>query len=736
MKVLLLLAAFLLNNGWTFHLGDASSPERDFGHGTAYFTYLAKAGSASHSHGPEMPEFDDSDWQRVNLPHDWAVDLPFSPQASHSHGYKCIGWKYPGNSVGWYRRHLEIPAEDEGKQIWVEFEGVYRASQVFCNGFWLGGEESGYTSAVYNLAPYLNYGGDNVIAVRCDATLEEGWYYEGAGIYRNVRLHKAGPVAIKPYSLNVAGGKPVYELMTADSSVDPEKVSSEVRILDADGSEIPLGSATHPWSTDDPYLYTCEISLYYDGALSERTAVRFGVRNAEFDPEKGFILNGKPLKIKGCNLHLDHAGVGTGVPDGLWRYRLEQLKKYGFNAIRCSHNPASPAMLDLCDELGLLVIEENRQFGTEVNQLRNMICRDRNHPCIVLWSIGNEEWALENSPKGERIAHMLCEEARALDPTRLCTYGNSGGRELVKGADVFGYNYIVQNPIVEYHDRFPSHPVVGTEETSGAGTRGKYETVPSEGWMVPLNRRDTTGRRNVIEHGWKFYRDRSWAAGLFYWTGQDYRGEPNPMVWPATGSQFGILDYCCFPKDEAFYLKAAWTPEPMVHICGPYEGEVWVYSNCGEVTLYADGRALGRKNMPADGHLSWKVPAGVKKVSARGYVRGKRVADDIWPAVARGTSVELSKESLLPDGQDVVVIDICSEEETLAVSASNAQILGWGNGNPGFREVERPASGCEEGPISVKPFSGRAQLIVRSVEGSAGTATVHIGSSELIIPIL
>ena len=200
MKVLLLLAAFLLNNGWTFHLGDASSPERDFGHGTAYFTYLAKAGSASHSHGPEMPKFDDSDWQRVNLPHDWAVDLPFSPQASHSHGYKCIGWKYPGNSVGWYRRHLEIPAEDEGKQIWVEFEGVYRASQVFCNGFWLGGEESGYTSAVYNLSPYLNYGGDNVIAVRCDATLEEGWYYEGAGIYRNVRLHKAGPVAIKPYS--------------------------------------------------------------------------------------------------------------------------------------------------------------------------------------------------------------------------------------------------------------------------------------------------------------------------------------------------------------------------------------------------------------------------------------------------------------------------------------------------------------------------------------------------------
>ena len=189
----------VINNDWTFAMGNAASKELDYTHGTEYFTYISKAQSSNHSHAPIMPEFDDSSWQKVSLPHDWAVDLPYSPEASHSHGYKCIGWKYPENSVGWYRKHIEIPAEDKGKQFFIEFEGIYRDSEVFCNGFYLGGERSGYASSVYTLTPYLNYGGDNVIAVRCDASLEEGWYYEGAGIYRNVRLYKSGPVSMKHY---------------------------------------------------------------------------------------------------------------------------------------------------------------------------------------------------------------------------------------------------------------------------------------------------------------------------------------------------------------------------------------------------------------------------------------------------------------------------------------------------------------------------------------------------------
>ena len=726
--ILLLLTSLLLNNHWLFSLGDASSMEKDFTHGTEYFTWLSKAATTGHSRSPIMPAFDDSAWQSVSLPHDWVVDLPYSGQASHSHGYKCIGWKYPAQSVGWYRKHLAIPEEDRGKQVWIEFEGIFRDSEVYCNGFYLGHEKSGYVSQVYDLSPYLEYGGDNVITVRCNASLEEGWFYEGAGIYRNVRLHKAGLVAMKPWSLVIEDGRPRFETVLASEDLDPARVTSQVRILDAEGREV--ATPTRRWSLKDPYLYTMEIRLFYEGELSASYTRRFGLREAVFDPQEGFFLNGEPCKLKGCNLHLDHAGVGVAVPDELWRYRLLQLKSYGFNAIRCSHNPASPAMLDLCDELGLLVIDENRPLGVneeQLGQLRHMIARDRNHPCVILWSIGNEEWQVENNEKGLRIAERMTEEVHRLDPSRPSTYGNAGGRDLVRGVDVFGYNYIIQNPIDEYHAKYPDHPVVGTEETTGSGTRGRYETVPEEGWMKPLNRIDTAGRRNVIEHSWTFYKERPWTAGLFYWTGQDYRGEPNPMVWPATGSQFGILDYCCFPKDEAYYLRAAWTDAPLVHICGPCDGEVWVYSNCSNVVLYADGRRLGRKEMPEDGHLVWKA-GNAQRFSAKGLRDGKTVATDQWPEPLSGTSVSPSKSFLRADGQDIVVLDIRSGEEMLEVCVENACFLGWGNGNPGFKEKERPLDGNK---LSIRPFAGRAQVLVRSIEGSCGQACIRIGDQSV-----
>ena len=723
----------LLNNGWTFALGDASSMKEDFTHGTEYFTYLTKAGTAGHSRSPIMPDFDDSGWEKVSLPHDWAVDLPFSKDASHSHGYKCVGWNYPENSVGWYRRHLRIPSEDYGRQIRIEFEGIFRDSEVFCNGFYLGHERSGYATRSYDLTPYLNYGGDNVIAVRCDASTEEGWYYEGAGIYRNVWLHKAGPVAVKPYSLDLTGNVPRFGIVMASDTLDMSKVKSETVFLDAEGNEV--GVPDHLWSLEDPYLYTVRIRLYYDGVLSDEQRCRFGVRAIEFSPTDGFLLNGKQVKLKGCDLHLDHAGVGVGVPDELWRYRLTQLKKYGFNAIRSAHNPASPAMLDLCDELGILVIDENRQLGVneeQLTQVRRMIERDRNHPCVILWSIGNEEWSVEGSEAGTRIARRMSEYVRSVDPTRPTCYGSSGGRELVKGVDVFGYNYIVQNPVDEYREMFPDNCAVGTEETSGAGTRGKYVTVPEEGWMTPLNRVDTLGRINVIEHGWKFYKARPWTGGLFYWTGQDYRGEANPLVWPATGSQFGILDYCCFPKDEAFYVKAAWTDDPAVHICGPCKGEVWVYSNCDQIRLFADGKNLGKKDMPRDGHLVWNVADAVR-FSAIGYRNGKKVAADEYPYIASETILTLSKNRLKADGQDVVVIDIDTRAESLDVSVAGAEFLGWGNGNPGFKETERPRNGSS---MTIKPFSGKAQVIIRSIEGSTEPVTVRIGDKTAEIEIV
>lgn len=592
----------LLNNGWVFSLGDASSMKKDFTHGTEYFTYFSKAGTAGQSKSPIMQNFDDSGWREVNLPHDWVVDLPYNKDASHSHGYKCVGWNYPENSVGWYRKHLAIPAEDYGKQVSIEFEGIFRDSEVFCNGFYLGHERSGYVSRVYDLSPYLTYGGDNVITVRCDASTEEGWYYEGAGIYRNVWLRKAGPVAVRPYSLDMTGGFPKFETVMASDTLDRTKVMTEITLFDTEGNKVktydhlitfeykngfavtaPDNAPDHLWSLEDPYLYTIEIRLYYDGILSDEQKCRFGVRRIEFSPTEGFLLNGKQVKLKGCDLHLDHAGVGVGVPDELWRYRLTQLKKYGFNAIRSSHNPASPAMLDLCDEMGFLVIDENRQLGVneeQFTQLRRMIERDRNHPSVILWSIGNEEWSVE-----------------------------------------------------------------------------------------------------------------------------------------------GI---------EAFYLKAAWQDEPTVHICGPYKGEVWVYSNCDEVRLSADGRNLGKKNMPKDGHLAWKV-GDAKRFTATGYIKGKKVTTDEYPAVASGTTLTLSKEWLKADGQDVIVIDIDTPAETLDVEVTGATFLGWGNGNPGFKETERPTAG---NTMTIKPFRGKAQIIVRSVENSNAPVTVRVGDKSVSIKVV
>lgn len=774
----------VINNDWTFAMGNAASKELDYTHGTEYFTYICKVQSSNHSHAPIMPEFDDSSWQKVSLPHDWAVDLPYSPEASHSHGYKCIGWKYPENSVGWYRKHIEIPAEDKGKQFFIEFEGIYRDSEVFCNGFYLGGERSGYASSVYTLTPYLNYGGDNVIAVRCDASLEEGWYYEGAGIYRNVRLYKSGPVSMKHYSLKISQKKAVgaiwtvsdgtadvyvdescidFDYVLADAAVNRDKVTREIEIRDAEGRRVER--AERRWSIDSPYLYTLTVRLFYDGELSDVVTRRFGVRTLEFSPEMGLLLNGVAVKLRGANMHLDHAGVGVAVPDELWRYRISRLQEYGFNAVRTSHNCASVSMLDLCDEMGVLVIDENRQFGVnqeQLRQLRNMIDRDRNHPSVILWSVGNEEWAVEHGEKGVEIARRMSEAVHGMDRTRPSTYGNAGGPDLVKGVDVFGYNYIVQNPVDEYHRLYPEKCVVGTEETSGAGTRGVYRTVPDKGWMVPLNRIDTLGRVNVIEYGWKFYKARPWGLGLFYWTGFDYRGEPNPMKWPATGSQFGIFDYCGFPKDEAFYLKAAWKDEPSVHICGPYGGEVWVYSNCDEVRLYESGKSLGRRKMPQDGHLVWKVSSagraavssgpgtsvssvswssadnsvaggtarpvrgsvssvsGTSAVTYRavGYRSGRKVCEDVFPAVYDKTRLVPSKTTLKSDGQDVVVIDIYSPETELEVKVGNAVFLGWGNGDPGFKDVERPVGNT----MTIRPFNGCAQVIVRSLASSNSDA--------------
>ena len=731
----------LLNNDWTFHLGDASSMQKDFTHGTEYFTYRAKA--VGQNAGPAAVAFNDSIWAHVNLPHDWVVDLPYSGKASHSHGYKQVGWKYPQNSVGWYRKHFTVGKQDEGKAISIRFGGIFRNAQVFCNGFYLGTEPSGYASQEYNISEYLNYGGDNIITVRCDASTEEGWYYEGAGIYRDVWLVKKDA----RHHINDV----FYTWRNGVLHIKVEATSDyQNTLLDPQGNIVAQGKETltitqpHLWSISDPYLYTLKTSTT---GGEDAVFTKVGLRTITFDAKEGVRLNGESIKFKGADMHLDHAGVGVAVSKELWIYRINKLREIGMNAIRWSHNPASDVMLDICDSLGVLCIDENRLMGTNQEHFdlfKRMIVDHRNHPSVVLWSIGNEEWWIESGDKGEKIARTMIDYARTIDDSRLYTYGNSGGFGIVKQVDIHGYNYIIQNDVDNRHQTYPDWVVIGTEETSACGTRNVYATDSLKGWMESINvagEERSNGEKNVIERGWKFYRDHPWAGGLFYWTGFDYRGEPNPMVWPATGSQKGILDYCGFPKDEAYYLKAAWTDQPVLHIfphwnLKGWEGreiEVWAYSNMDEVELLQDGKSLGRQRMSKDGHLVWKTTYRPGFLVAYGYRNGKRVLTKRLETTGTAERIEATtnKTTLHQDGQDVVVIDLTLKDkkgryvpdacdEIQVTIDGDAEILGWGNGDPGFKVAERP-QGSDKQTATIPAFMGNAQLLVRGLNHSTNT---------------
>ena len=756
-----------LDDGWKFAFGNAADPKKDFGCGTEYFNYLTKANSI-HNEGPYVANFNDSTWQEVKVPHDWVTILPYADVASHSHGYKTVGYKYPETSVGWYRKTINIPACDLGKHIALQFDGIFRNARVWFNGFYMGTEPSGYATQVYDVTEYVNYGGDNLICVRADATLEEGWFYEGAGIYRDAWLMKSAAVGVAPFGTFVyADLKQPYDKVTIyvetevnNHSLTTQQCEVSHRLLDADGREVAKSesstimlrakqtlnsqlltlnlNAPHLWSPADPYLYKVETTVKVDGRVTDVYETTTGIRDVEFDADRGFLLNGQPLKLKGVNLHQDHAGVGAAIPDALQAWRIKQLKKMGCNAYRASHNPMTPALLDICDREGILVIDENRLTGINEEHLRlleRMIKRDRNHPSVILWSNGNEEWGMENTIQGTRIAAAMREYTHLLDPTRHSTIANAGGREMVKGLDVVGFNYIVQNDVDNQKKNNPTWKIVGTEETTGCGTRGWYfkdEKYP--GRMVSLNRTMEQNYENIIERGWKFYDERPWAAGLFYWTGFDYRGEPNPLSYPAHDSEFGILDYCGFPKDEAYYLKSWWTDEPVLHIFPHWnlqghegeEVEVWAYSNCDEVELTVNGKKLGRQPMPRNGHLKWKAVYQPGRVEATGYKNGRRILTKTIETTKAAAKVVLKadRHQIAADGQDMAIVNIELHDQkgrfvpnacpvlTFCLEG-DANIIGCGNGDPSYLGSDHPdKQPCHT--FSIPAFNGRAQVLIQS----------------------
>jgi beta-galactosidase len=727
----------LMDFNWRFAFGHSFDPEKDFGNGTSYFSYFAKAG---YGDGAAAPNFDDRAWRKLDLPHDWAVEQPFNSNASYSHGFKTVGRNFPETSVGWYRKIFSIPSSDSGKKISIVFDGVFRNSTVWVNGHYLGTEQTGYTGFQYDLTDVLNYGGDNVIAVRVDATMEEGWFYEGAGIYRHTWLVKTSPLHVADNGTFITSE---IKQNNSDVNVKTEVVNEgrEIRsfdivqtVVDADGKRVAQtstkGVRLNPferkelrsflsisnaklWDLESTYLYKLITEIVDGNAEVDRYETLFGIRSIRFDAKEGFFLNGRHIKLKGTNNHQDHAGVGTAMPDQLMYWRIKTLKEMGCNAYRCSHNPPAPELLEACDRLGILVLDENRLMRTTadgLNEFKKMIVRDRNHPCIIAWSIGNEEWAIENNTTGERIATTLQNFAKSLDSTRPTTAGISGGFRtgISDVLEVMGYNYLGNGDIDAHHQQFPNQPGMGTEEGSTFATRGIYVTDDNKHYHAAYDQKPRSSFYS-IEEGWKFYAARPYLSGMFIWTGFDYRGEPTPYGWPSVTSYFGMMDLCGFPKDNVYYLKSWWTDQPVLHILPHWnwqgkEGkpiDVWVYSNCDEVEVFLNKKTLGRKKMEQYGHVEWKVNYTPGTLEAVGYRKGQRILTDVVKTTDNAESIQLTGKTFLnADGEDISVIKVegLDKNKLFVTTANNeitftiqgpGKIIGVGNGDPASLEKEK-----------------------------------------------
>ncbi|KQW50825.1 MULTISPECIES: beta-galactosidase GalA [unclassified Roseateles] len=730
-----------IDDGWRFALGHAQDPAQDFSHSTRAF-FFAKAGFGD---GPAGADFDDRTWRRLHLPHDWAVELPFDARGSSAHGSKAIGRAFPENSVGWYRRELNIPAAAQGKRIALEFDGVFRDSVVWVNGHYLHREASGYSSFRVDISDYLNYGGRNVVAMRVDATTQEGWWYEGAGIYRHVWLTQTEPLRVGHWGTFVrAAVKGNVADVAVDTTVRNEgkaatSFSLEHELRDPAGRVVARASvparrvgvdtsidvaatlrvtAPQLWSLETPQLYKLTTHVRQAGRVVDSYDTPFGIRTIRFDANAGFFLNGRHVKLHGVNNHQDHAGIGVALSDGMHEARLKMLKVMGVNAIRSAHHPATPELLDACDRLGILVIDEHRMMGTAPqirDEMERLVRRGRNHPSIILWSVGNEEWAIENSAVGTRLAREMQAVVRRMDPTRPVTLAasSSGGPEgTAVGSEVLGFNYKAQHDIDAMHKRFPERATVVTEEGLTYATRGVYTDDPARVHIAAYDKRSGGASTASIEEAWRYNAERPFIAGVFFWTGFDYRGETTPFGWPAVSSQFGMMDTTGLLKDSGHYLRTAWTTAPTVHLLPHWNWpgrdgqpiDVRVYANTDEVELLLNGQSLGRKPLARYAHLQWRVPYAPGSLVARGYQAGKLVATETVATTGNGSAVRLTADRtrIRADGDDVAVvrISVVDREGRVVPTAGHrigfeasgpARLIGMGNGDPGSHEADKPA---------------------------------------------
>jgi len=715
-----------------------------------------------------------ADWKEVNLPHDWCIEGTFVED--NTLGSQPGGNGYLPVGIGFYRKEFEIPESDKGKKISIEFDGIFRNSTVWVNGHLIGNHLSGYTPSNYDLSDFLRYGneGKNAILVKVDASQPEGWWYEGCGIYRHVWLVKTDKLHVGRFGTfvttpSISDAEATVSIKTTleNEYKTARNISLLSKIVDKGGVIIgtktttqllapleqleisQMGSIKTPklWSPETPNLYKVLTEVSENGTVLDTYETTFGVRRIEINKD-GVFLNGKLYPVKGTCNHQDFAGVGVAVPDKINLYKIKILKETGSNAYRCTHHMPTPEVLDMCDSIGMLVLDENRHLSSSkdgLEDLSTMLYRDRNHPSIFMWSLENEE-AMQGTIMGARILESMIETSHKIDPTRKVTAAmnharNEGGYSDL--LDVVGYNYgDKQLAYVKDKEKYPDRVMFCTEGTSFVSTRGEYENS----WG-----KQTCSNSSLWQPGWGPYPGEDWAdivkypylGGLFVWTGFDYRGEPTPFSWPSVASQFGFMDVCGFPKDGYYAYKAAWTNIPTVHIFPHWnwagkEGQkmpVHCYTNCDEVELFLNGKSIGKQKAVPYKKLIWDLVYKPGKLEARGYKAGKLVAKDITETTTAPAQVTLDSDvnTIKADGCDVAIIKVAIKDAKGRVvpTADNlvkfsvegpGKIIGVANGNPNSHEPDKASQRMA--------FNGYCMVLVQS-DKTKGEVSLKASSPAL-----
>lgn len=766
-----------------------------------------------------VKDFDDKNWRTLDVPHDWSIEGEFKEDNPATAG----GGALPGG-YGVYRKHFSLNAEDSTKQVFICFDGIYWQSTVYVNGQKIGFRPNGYVSFEYDITPYLNYSKENVIAVTVNNTNQpNSRWYSGSGIYRNVFLKKvnkthfvepeifitASEITENSANININAqitGEGQYDFAVKIKNPDGT-TANEIndKISAGELKKLEKISVKNPqlWSPETPKIYSAEFLIKKDGKVLDNYTQTFGIRSFSFDNKEGFKLNGKVVRINGVCNHHDLGALGTAINHRALERQLEILKNMGCNAIRTSHNPPAKELLNLCDSMGFIVMDEAFDMWAKKKSpydyaqyfpswherdLEDFIKRDRNHPSVIIWSIGNEileQWQdintdtldiakanlmfnfaaqLSNKDADTKEIHinsLLCKKlvdfVKAIDPTRPVTTGNNETEPSnllfkANALDIIGFNYHEYNWGEVFKEKFPNMPLIITESTSALQTRGHYiapadtEYLWPKRWDLPFetpdhkcsaydNTRAPWG--STHETTLKAFMKYPWVSGIFVWTGFDYLGEPTPYGWPSRSSYFGIIDLAGFEKDVYYLYQSLWTNKDVLHLLPHWnwnEGDVidvWAYSNAEEVELFLNGESLGKKNLSDRGdklHFSWKVPFKAGELKAIGK-RGGREFSQIIKTAQKASQLVLTpdRETINADGEDLCFITVNLTDENGTIDPKACNMINFSIEGPGeIIGLDNGDEVCHESfkGNSHSAFNGKCLCIVKSKRGEKGVVKI------------